>query len=211
MGTSSRICENILPLVAKFLEEEIEEEEGDMKSEPFEDNPMPVITANIERLNQQAKVLIDSGASINLVTQEIADALIAKGHTLSTAKELQIRTANGERVKINTCIKIALEIENKQTKQISFFIMKKLPFDMIIGNPTLIEWKASLSWESYILTLSLSSKSAPLHIKWKNYRGQHWRRPISLLASKDVTIPPFTQQAIPLQGRTEQECVEKPV
>lgn len=60
------------------FEEEIEEEEEDMKSEPFEDNPMPVITANIEKLNQQAKVLIDSGASINLVTQEIADALIAK-------------------------------------------------------------------------------------------------------------------------------------
>ena len=61
----------------KGREEGIEDEESEEEIDPhcFEDNPMPILKGFIAILEnrRKVKILIDSGAAINLVSREIAE------------------------------------------------------------------------------------------------------------------------------------------
>jgi len=46
--------------------------------------------------------------------------------------------------------------------------------------------------------------SGRIQVNWRNYVAQHWRKPVSLVASEDIVLEPLSQTIVPVQ-----ECGER--
>ena len=164
-------------MVASTTERKEEEREAcnaeTLKGETyFEDTPMPLIECQLSEEIPTTKALLDSGASINLVTEKMA-------------AELERPSAP----QISTSIRAPVRI---WTNSVKFHIMPQLPFEILLGNQALYEWNAKMEWRTRTLTIQ-NPRGGSIDIEWTEHKGQHWRRPISLLARDEVTIPPQSQ------------------
>lgn len=179
-------------------EEEITEEECFLSnSKAFEDEPMPVLRGLAGE--QQVKILIDSGAAINLITKELAKKLCSQGNKIERTEGINIKVANGLKEAIRETITIPLKLNEQETQRVKFFILQNLPFDILIGNPTLYEWNAIMEWKTKTITLQpFINKEKKLELQWHAYKGQHWRKPVSILCREQIILPPFTQTAVPI-------------
>jgi hypothetical protein len=183
------------------MEDENEREEGPYA---FEDNPMPVLKASVIAAGKRrrVKVLIDSGAAINLISRELANELIKGGTTFRKEGNMRIRVANGDRTSISDVTDIALELGGEWTDPLKFFVLQNLPFDILVGNPGLTKWEADLSWKTKSFSMRPRASSGErIEVGWKNYTAQHWRKPIALTAAEDIILQPMSQTIVPVQER----------
>jgi hypothetical protein len=188
------------------MREEEEENEEEMNPHCFEDNPMPILKgfAIIPEKHKKVRILIDSGAAINLVSRDVAEEFRKAGGKISKEGDVRIKTANGDRTSINEVLNLSLKIGGRRTDLMKFFILKNLPFDILIGNPGLTEWEADLSWKSKLFSLRPSRESTDrIQVNWRNFVGQHWRKPVSLLALEDIILKPFSQTLVTVWGNEE--------
>jgi hypothetical protein len=143
-------------------EEEIEASDEETEEGPhaYEDNPMPILKGSITlaEKRKKVKVLIDSGAAINLISRETASELVKVGIEIRREGNIKIKIANGDKASINEVLRIPIKLGGQWTDTIKFFILKNLPFDILIGNPALEGWKANLSWETK--TFSMQPRKA---------------------------------------------------
>ena len=163
---------------------------------------MPILKASINVHEcSQVKVLIDSGAAINLISGEIAAALEKNGTKATKEGNMRIKVADGKRMPVDKVFHIPIQLAGKWTDPIKFFTLENLPFDILIGNPTLERWEADLSWKTFIFSMRPKESSEDrIETKWKVFRGQHWRKPISLVTLDTTTLKPFSQTRVKVRG-----------
>ena len=166
----------------------------DSEAFAFEDNPMPILKASINVGGEKkVKVLIDSGAAINLVSGEIASELEKVGIKSTKEGNMRIKVANGKKMLIDKVYLLPIQIGGHTTDPVKFFSLENLPFDILIGNPTLREWEAELSWKTHIFSMQPNKSSAErIQSTWKTFTGQHWRKPISLVTTELTILKPFS-------------------
>ena len=155
----------------------IDEEEEDENL--FEDCPMPVLLCEIEtsKGNRKIKVLVDSGSSLDLVSEELAKEV---GNIVEERNGTKIRVANGKRCTLKECINAKIRMGPQWTE----------------------EKKAKLDWEEDKFSISPGRDADKVEVQWKKYKGQHWRRPA---VKEDVIIQPGTQCVIGIEKIKELE------
>ena len=131
---------------------ENEKEEIESEGYAFEDNPMPILKASIaiQDKNRKVRVLIDSGAAINLISRELAEELEKNGIKGEREGNMRIKVANGKKMLVDKVFFLPLKISDRWIDRAKFFVLDHLPFDVLVGNPTLREWEADLSWKTHV-------------------------------------------------------------
>ena len=160
---------------------------------------MPVLKGAIKISDgsMKVKILIDSGAAISLISKDTADRLVRAGAKIEREGNMRIKVASGERALINETLTLPIRLGGQWTNPIKFFILKNLPFEVLVGNPTLREWGAELSWETHRFSMRpKGATSDRLQVSWKNFSGQHWRKPVSLLLTDEVVLKPWTEAIV---------------
>lgn len=187
-------------------EEEICCEIGD-GVKAFEDNPLPVVRGQVDGCPKDLRVLNDSGAGLEIMNSRLIQFIDPKFEVPCTESK-RIKVANGTRCTLNRTFRFPIKFGDHHTDPVTFYVMDNLPFDLLIGNPTLKRWQATLSWETQ--TLSLKPKSAEnIRIKtcWATYTGQHWRRPIALICAINKILEPGKQTKVPIQRIRDEEWI----
>ena len=167
---------------------------------------MPVLkgAVQISEGTKRIKILIDSGAAISLISRELADKLLKAGAKIAQEKGLRIKVASGERAVLNETLTLPLQLGGQWTDPIKFFILKNLPFDVLIGNTTLKEWKADLSWDTHQFSMKpRKDVSERIQVGWKNFSGQHWRKPVCLLTTENVIWNPGRKRSFRFDRKEE--------
>ena len=157
---------------------------------------MPILRANIDINNtsRKVRVLIDSEAAINLVSKEIATELEKNGLKISREGNMRIKVANGGKALVDKVLEFPIFIGGVRTDPIKFFILENLPFDILIGNPTLEDWEAVLSWRTKVFSLQpVKNSKERFQTNWKTFHGQHWRKPVALLLKVKTILKPYSQ------------------
>ena len=63
-----------------------------------------------------------------------------------------------------------------------------------------------MEWNTKTISLQPFKESeARIEIQWMTFKGQHWRKPISILCKEDIVLPPFTQTVVPIKSITKDE------
>jgi hypothetical protein len=182
-------------------QESKKEIEGEIEEGPsaFEDNPMPILKGfvNVSEKRRKVKILVDSGAVVNLISRELAEEFLKAGMRTIKEGSMRVKLANGQRERINETLRLPIKIGGRWSDAATFFILKNLPFDIVIGDPCLEEWKGTLSWETKIFSFYPNKDSRDkIRVNWKNFVGQHWRKPISLIASEEIILKPYSQTIV---------------
>ena len=123
--------------------------EIDADASGFHECPIPVVEVALvfQKLicTTTVKVLIDSGASLNLISQEFVKLLLkTEGPIIKKAlgsckkNELPtVRVASGHRITSLECIDFQLQLaENVISDPVRFFVFKDLPIQAIVGHKT---------------------------------------------------------------------------
>ena len=80
-----------------------------------------------------------------------------------------------------------------------FFALENLPFDILVGNPTLREWEAELSWKTHVFSIQPNKSSTDrIQSTWKTFNG--------LVTVEDTVLKPFSQTREREIGRREREA-----
>ena len=193
-ATSNERCED----------EEVENDEDHIacnasEAQPFEDCSSPILQVLVRGTNSvdrvPAKVLVDSGSTLDLVSGKMARKLQRLGHSMhEIATGVRIKVANGRKSVLNQAMMLQLIVHEEHTEPIEWLVLEDLPFDMILGSKTCKRWKAVVDWGKSRFTMTPNEKE--IAVDWNVYRGQHWRRPVVLTAKETVTIPPHSQTTI---------------
>ena len=180
----------------------------------FEDNPMPLLKASINASGERkVTVLIDSGAAINLISGEIVSELEEAGIKSSKEGNMRIKVANGKKMLIDRVYNLPIKLGGRVTDSVKFFALENLPFDILIGNPTLREWEAELSWKTHVFSIQPNKSSTDrIQSTWKTFSGQHWRKPIALVTVENTVLEPFSQTRVKVKsGEGDWEARERSV
>ena len=177
------------------------EDEEEREHHLFEDCPMPILPCSVKHgaTTTPIRVLIDSGASVDLVNEKLARKL--KGYGVQHVEELNpmtVKVANGSKCKISQSMVLTLQFGAVVAEAQKFLIMSDLPFDVILGTETLEKWQATLNWGKRNFSMRPGASAAPVELHWITHKGQHWRRPITLVTSETIVIPSQTQVAVPV-------------
>jgi hypothetical protein len=180
---------------------------ANVRGTPFEDCEMPVLKCQIPVTGQPipARVLIDSGASVNLMSEALADKLRPHGIHERKIRGMHIRVANGSRVSVHSEMHFKISMGPQETELIVCQIMPKLPFEIIVGTETLKAWNAKLEWGAEKFSCKPGPHAQPVEVRWDLYKGQHWRRPITLLCATDIELDPNTQTIVGVQDVAESQ------
>jgi hypothetical protein len=152
------------------------------------------------------KVLIDSGASLNLISQEFVKLLLrTEGPIIKKAlgsckkSELPtVRVASGHKITSLGCIDFQLQLaENVISDPVRFFVFKDLPVQAIVGHKTNSQWKATLSWETSTWKVIPTGMSHAVIVPWKG-TSPHWRAPFKLLVNGEFVVPPRSHSKVPV-------------
>ena len=111
----------------------------------FEDNPMPVLKGEIENCDKPLRILIDSGSGVNLINANVA-ATLDPSLECKCPQVVRIKVANGVRASLDRTFRIPLKFGAVSADPIICYVIDGLPFDVLIGNPTMDKWQAVLSW-----------------------------------------------------------------
>ena len=151
-------------------------------------------------------MLIDSGATLNLMSRAFVKALLAThGHEINNSMRdcaitdlPVVRVASGQRVTAIGCIDLRLMLSKDLTSElVPFFIFPDLPVQAIIGNATNNRWKAALSWETKTWHITPKSSEQRVIVPWHS-SVPHWRAPLKLVTNGDFVIPPGSHSKVPV-------------
>ena len=166
---------------------------------PFEDCSSPILqchirgTTSVEKV--PAKVLVDSGSTLDLISGKMARKLERLGHkTHEVNKGIRIKVANGRRSTLNQAMTLQLIVQEEHTEPTEWLVLEDLPFDMILGSETCKKWKAIVDWDKSRFTMTPRDKE--IVVDWNLYNGQHWRKPVVLTAKETLSIPPHSQMIL---------------
>lgn len=103
---------------------------------------IPIVSVSIG--NFKASALLDTGSTLNFISENMADYLIL--HRLATCKKCEqyARVANGQITRANKSVTLVIKIRNKTWKLI-FFALKSLSYPVIIGSQSLNNMQAVLN------------------------------------------------------------------
>ena len=176
----------------------------------FQDCPLPVVqvavAASGSPLSSNIKVLIDSGATLNLISRSFVKTLLAThGQVVSNAMRdcviadlPVVRVASGQRVTAIGCIDLRLMFsEGLNSELVPFFIFPSLPVQAIIGHSTNTRWKAILSWETKTWQVTPHPSAQRVIVPWHS-SAPHWRAPLRLLTNGDFVVPARSHSKVPV-------------
>jgi hypothetical protein len=170
----------------------------------FEDSPMPVLRTKVDNCQRVLRLLVDSGAGVNLINADLLSEL-GKVKTAND-REIRIKVADGGRTSLNRVVELSLKFDDIRTDVVRFYVMQGLPFDLLIGNPTLKTWDATLSWGEKTFSFRPRAQSSErVQTKWSTFVGQHWRRPIPLMCAEEIELKPSSYTAVPISEISAQD------
>ena len=184
------------------------DEEEDQERHPFEDCPMPILPCFIKHgvTITPIRALVDSGASVDLVSEKVAKRLKTQGvKQVEELNPMTVKVANGSKCKISQSMTLILQFGTVTAEAQKFLIMEDLPFDIILGTETLEKWQAVLNWGKRNFSMRPGANVEQVELRWIKHKGQHWRRPITLVTSETLVIPPQTQMALPVMAPARSE------
>ena len=114
-------------------------EEEDEKQRPFEDCPMPILKCAVHTPSEklEMKMLIDSGSSLDLISETMARKLQRKGCVTKAMKKIvRIKVANGRRSVLKDAMALRLQFGSQTNEETDFLILEDLPFDFILDYET---------------------------------------------------------------------------
>jgi hypothetical protein len=179
-------------------EEIVANVDNDDVARPFEDCPMPILRCSVG-LNEplEVQVLVDSGSSLDLISENLARKLQKTGlEAKEVKKEVRIKVANGRRSTLREAMVLKLRMGIQETETLEFLILKDLPFDFILGHETCRRWKSALDWNKSTFSTTPGVDAQRVEMHWSTYNGQYWRRPVMMVAAETLTIQPECQQGI---------------
>src|SRR6185437_2884061 len=103
-------------------------------------------------------------------------------------KPMIVKVANGSKCKISQSMMLTLQFGTVTSEPRKFLIMSDLPFDIILGTETLERWKAALNWSEKLFSICPGTGAGIVELRWTAHKGQHWRRPITLVMSETAVI-----------------------
>ena len=187
----------------------------------FHDSPLPVVELNLfmSKTGEDipVDVLIDSGASLNLISQALAEKLMRKkyniyqNNTLNevvTSKLPSIKVASGNTIKAIGSIEAYIRFKEEISPAVIFFIFPDLPVQAIIGHATNTLWQANLSWKLRTWEVTPSLSSNPISTLWKNISGKHWRAPLQVAVARDITIPPYSHSKVKVSPPNSEQILD---
>src|ERR1700722_103620 len=118
---------------------------------------------------------------------------------------MTVKVANGSKCKISQSMTLILQFGTVTAEAQKFLIMGDLPFDIILGTETLEKWQAVLNWGKRNFSMRPGANVEQVELRWIKHKGQHWRRPITLVTSETLVIPPQTQMALPVMAPARSE------
>ena len=90
-------------------------------------------------------------------------------------------------------------------------IFEDLPFDVLLGCRTCKKWKGNLCWDTDVFEVQPSEKTnRRVRFDWQLYTGQHWRKPVTLIADYTIRIGPESQTTISVRHIDNQWQVIEP-
>ena len=73
---------------------------------------------------------------------------------------------------IDRVYNLPIKLGGRVTDSVKFFALENLPFDILIGNPTLREWEAELSWKTHVFSIQPNKSSTDrIQSTWKTFSG----------------------------------------
>ena len=198
----------------KFDDPTAENGEEDQEEIRFHDAPLPIVDLQVTveargQTPETIEVLVDSGASLNLITAATA-ARITRILGKSASRDSQasrvtlptIRVASGAVIKAAGSVELFVKGKGMtEATTVTFFIFPDLPVQAIIGHTTNLLWKAVLSWRDR----SWEVKPAGMAVKipWKKISGKHWRAPVQVTVAQETAIPPMSHAKVQVAPHTE--------
>ena len=126
----------------------------------FEDCSSPII--NCQEASSEsvaAKILVDSGSTLDLISGRMARKLLSLGHELiETTNNVKIKVANGKRSTLKQALKLNLILQGEHTNPVQWLVFEDLPFDMILGSRTCKKWKSKIDWGKSKFSLTPKDK-----------------------------------------------------
>src|SRR5689334_21273737 len=107
-------------------------------------------------------ILFDSGADVDLISEQAALQFRDKWETLRDRKEetWELTTANGSSTKIEHVLELAVVVADKLLGNVPFYIVRGLRWtDVILGNPTLAKFGTKIDWSNRTFSKSASRVS----------------------------------------------------
>ena len=119
---------------------------------------------------------------------------------------VRIKVANGVRTELDQVFKLPIFFGKDRTDPVAFYVMPNLPFDLLIGNPTLERWDAKLAWGNHSFSFRPNAaQERRIEVGWSTFTGQHWRRPIPLMCAEEIILKAGTQTAVPISKVKDEE------
>ena len=224
--TTKRILELSKELLPADLKMSKEFEDGE--SETDEDNPddvlsvkhdntecpedvqMSIISCTVTGKDArhaapiQARVLVDSGSELDIISAKLARKLIEAGVVTYPVKPIKIQVATGDKGTIKEGMLISLGIGGVQSDMWKFVILENLPFDVLLGARVLAKWKSTLSFEDFTFQAQPCEADKRVTVRWEPVNGRHWRKSVTLVSLENVTIPAESQIIVPVDNYSRQ-------
>ena len=118
-------------------DEEMDDWLLNVEKKPFEDCVMPILRCEIAVAEKliSARMLIDSGSSIDIISRQVAKKLEKNGCVAEESEDgVNITVANGTNCHLKHVMKIKLKFGSQLAEQMPFLIMDDLPCDIIPSN-----------------------------------------------------------------------------
>jgi exonuclease III len=197
-SATCRVCAKITHIFAAgdpddedARSEDDDEEDSDEK---FAGNPLPILRVEVASVKDEGKItvkaLVDSGASINLISARVASTL---GLTLERDGKLpRIVTADGTVCEASGRVLPKLWIAGQELPPSPFFVLNNLPFDLLIGNQGCRQWDVSIDWSTKKITFGSQSHEVRSHRK-------HWQVGLRLRAKEETKIAPHATMRVKVE------------
>jgi len=109
-----------------------------------------LVSVKIKHLNTNA--LLDTGAFYSCVSLSFLKRLKLVSHIISASHHKRLFTADGKSMHVLGTIQLTLDIQDFEIP-VTFYVLSRLQFDVILGMQFLEQTKANIDMESQILTL----------------------------------------------------------
>ena len=144
-----------------------------------------------EALKDDLKGLLDSGATINLMSKRAAAKFPSARRGKATVK---IRAADGGVTSAEEAIFLNIILPNGQIHEREFVVFPGLPYDYLIGHDTLRDWKAKIDYSNESAEFEIQGNKIAL--SWKPTSKPRWRSALRLRSTHMQTIPARSMMAV---------------
>ena len=177
-------------------------------------SPLPVVEVCLQAPGSASDhivpMLVDSGASLNLVSSDLVRRLLhdPQGRVATAFKNVPfeelpcVQTAAGTVIKALGCVELQLKLQGAvKSEPVEFYVFQDLPVQGILGHDTNTKWEAQLSWKDRTWTITPDRGKGPVVVPWRS-TSPRWRAPFKLRAAQDFVVPPKSHAKVPVTSPT---------